>query len=221
MKKQTLEERLKNYNQTPKPEISVANTLLFAASAVAGVGGMLIPPPAEAAIQYSGEKNWQVTKDDTSKKVDFDGAGGVFTFKMTFAGTSYTQQLAVTGVEGKVINDTANGNPANLNVNYSISSNKSFAAFNTANLATNASSASNPGNFLGKQGYLGVTFESNGSTYYGWIQYKASSDATIGTIIDWAYEDEAGKAIKTAETKSESFNWNLFLPAILAGRETQ
>jgi len=81
------------------------------------------------------------------------------------------------------------------------------------------------GDFLGSNdgGYLGVKFEINSATHYGWIQYKANSDASVGTIIDWAYENTPDKAIKAGATVSiddiddNNFNWNLFLPAILAG----
>ncbi len=217
MDKQSLNERLRIYGAVNIKEKFVSDKLLFAASAVAGVGGMLIPPPAEAAIQYSGLKNMEV-KDGQSQKVDLGGVN--FTFNMSVSTVySYSgQKLRVVNTEGKVV--VKNNKPVNLKTNYDLSSQAQFDECPSLELAV-FSSGTSTGNFLGKQGYLGVTFISNGNSHYGWIQYKASEEAKIGTIIDWAYDDTPGKAIKTGATKDpeikKPFSWNLFLPAILAG----
>jgi hypothetical protein len=52
------------------------------------------------------------------------------------------------------------------------------------------------GTFLNKQGYLGVKFQIDNATHYGWIRYQgdntpnAADNATAltATVIDWAYE---------------------------------
>ena len=220
MKKQALEERLVFYVTEKGNKDNSSNKLLLAASAVAGAGAILIPPPAEAAIVYSGLKNKEVTKSAKTATVDFNGGGAEFTFTLssTFS-YSYSQKLAVS-VPGSaaVIINTSTSVPANLPADYSISSAKPFT-----NVSSSVLAASNPsvyGNFLNKQGFLGVKFVVKSGIHYGWIQYKTNEDASVGTIIDWAYEDTPEKAIKTGDT-GKKFNWNLFLPAITTGNKNK
>jgi len=60
---------------------------------------------------------------------------------------------------------------------------------------------STSGNFLNRTGYLGVRFTSascnSGSYHYGWIQFSGAPDATVGTIIDWAYELNCNQPVLT------------------------
>jgi len=55
------------------------------------------------------------------------------------------------------------------------------------------------GNFKGTTGYLGVRFQSASCTgtnwHYGWIRFSAAADASQGTVIDWAYEDQCNTPI--------------------------
>jgi len=55
------------------------------------------------------------------------------------------------------------------------------------------------GNFKGTTGYLGVRFQSASCTgtnwHYGWIRFSATADASQGTVIDWAYEDQCNTPI--------------------------
>ncbi|MBU0945859.1 MAG: hypothetical protein KJ804_16070 [Proteobacteria bacterium] len=215
MKKKTLAERLELYVMVEGSKKHSSSKLLLASSAVVSVGTILIPPPAEAAIVYSGVQNKVVSAGQGPQQVDFNGDGVFeFTFKLSaFAPYTYSQKLAVTGTAAKVIE--SEGKPSRLNGNYTISSQRLFASVNNDDLAVGGTSAATGGNFLGAQGYLGVTFEIDSNSHYGWIQYKANNDASVGTIIDWAYEDTPGKAIKTPK----KFNWNLFLPAMTAGRK--
>ena len=214
MEKQTLTERLKLYAREERRSEKPANRLLLATSAAATAGAMLIPPPAEAAIVYSGMQNKVVNSAQPQQQVDFNEDGNVeFTFNLSASVSYFTQKLAVTGTASVIKN---NYGPARLASNYSVSSKKTFFSVNSDDLAYGASSAATGGNFLDAQGYLGVTFKIDANTHYGWIQYQANSDASVGTIIDWAYEDTPDKAIKTGATKS--FNWNLFLPAIIAAK---
>lgn len=215
MKQQSLDKRLNLYLSEKGSRDVSANTLLLAASAVAGVGAALVPPPAEAAIVYSGvlQEN-EVKVGAESYKVDFDADNNPeFTFELvTETGGSYFQYLKAKS-SAEVIK--SNDNPARLVSNYAVLDNANFSNIGlTSELAFVDSG--NGGNFIsGEPGFLGIRFEIDGLKHYGWIQYKANSDATIGTIIDWAYENTPGKAIKTGDKKN--FNWNLFLPAIIAG----
>ncbi len=215
MKKQTLIERLELYGREEGTKENTPGKLLLATSAAATVGAILVPPPAEAAIVYSGVQDKVVSTGQAQQQVDFNGDGSVeFTFNLsaTSAPYTYSQKLAVTGTAAKVIEN--GGKPARLGGNYTISSQRIFAAISSDDLAIGGTSAATGGNFLDAQGYLGVTFEIDSNIHYGWIQYKANNDASVGTIIDWAYEDTPDKAIKTPK----KFNWNLFLPAIITGK---
>jgi hypothetical protein len=113
-------------------------------------------------------------------------------------------------------NTTNNDDPKRLAGNYTVSVQRSFTGSNKELLAANNSSA--PGNFLDQTGFIGVRFSISSSYHYGWIQYKTNSDATVGTIIDWAYEDSPGTPIKTGDS-GNNFSWNLFLPAIINGNK--
>lgn len=216
MKQQSLDKRLNLYLSEKGSRDVSANTLLLAASAVAGVGAALVPPPAEAAIVYSGvlQEN-EVKVGAESYKVDFDGGGEPeFTFRHSLqSSTKNYQFFSGPGAFSFVGNGDR---PDRLNKGLLINDD-GLVATSIAVLAVKKGTTDSYGAFLGIDSgyYLGVKFEIGNNTHYGWIQYKANSDATIGTIIDWAYEDVPGKAIKTGDKKN--FNWNLFLPAIIAG----
>jgi len=214
MTQQTLEERLESYRLEKGCKGISSNKLLLAASAVAGVGAILVPPPAEAAIVYSGVLlNNQVTAEHESYKVDFDADNSPeFIFELVNDG-SYAQMLAA-NANPTVGVIKSSSDPAQLDGNYAVSSNAVFGALGSNSYLALGGSGSGGGNFInGEPGYLGIKFEIAGATHFGWIQYKAETDATVGTIIDWAYEDTPNKAIKAGSIKT--FNWNLFLPAII------
>ena len=219
MKQQTLDQRLKAYAVAVESRDAPSCKLLFAASAIAGMGAILVPPPAEAAIVYSGVQNKEVKEGGNTQTVDFNVDGNPeFTFSLYSYSSYYSQMLVVTGTEAQVIKDI--GDPVNLPGNYTISSQKNFSTVSSDNLAANNPSAS--GNFLDtKKGFLGVKFIIGSDTHYGWIQFQTNEDASKGTIIDWAYEDTPDKDIKAGNKEikagKKNFNWNLFLPAITAG----
>ncbi len=218
MKNQTLDERLRQYETAGQGIGYGSKGMLYALSAVSGAGLLLGAVPAEAAIQYSGLQNQNVNATQNSFKVNFDGAGDPdFTFRLFSSSSQLLSAFQGTAPAGQVIKN--NGQPANLISNYAVSSQRVFAAVSSEELALGNSSVYDPGNFLNQQGYLGVTFQLNGNTHYGWIQYKANVDATVGTVIDWAYEDIPGAVIKTGDTGKKKFNWNLFLPAIINGKK--
>jgi len=77
----------------------------------------------------------------------------------------------------------------------------------------------NPGHFQKTTGYIGVKFEIpdySCNPVYGWIRYAGSNG--VGTIIDWAYEDncEPIKAGQTSDVRVPTFTeWGFFLFAAL------
>ena len=59
-------------------------------------------------------------------------------------------------------------------------------------------------------GYLGLEFQVNGQTHYGWVQvdisayYNYRSSGMSTTLIDFAYESTPGQAIKTGQTSGNA-----------------
>lgn len=62
--------------------------------------------------------------------------------------------------------------------------------------STFASDKASGGTFFNKQGYLGVQFQIDNATHYGWLRYQGdntpnaadNTTALTATVIDWAYE---------------------------------
>jgi hypothetical protein len=55
------------------------------------------------------------------------------------------------------------------------------------------------GPWLAQSGYLGLSFQLNGQTYYGWA--LLSEGAITGTLSGYAYESTPGMAILAGQTK--------------------
>jgi Abnormal spindle-like microcephaly-assoc'd, ASPM-SPD-2-Hydin len=69
------------------------------------------------------------------------------------------------------------------------------------------------GPWLGKTGYLGLSFQINGQIHYGWAKLKCRGGiygGGFGTLLGYAYETIPGRAILAGET---SYVW--FTPALL------
>ena len=98
------------------------------------------------------------------------------------------------------IDQTDNVDPANLSAGYVIGNTLANASrvwdskgsYNTLDGGTNYHSHSySYGNFRGTRGYIGVRFQINGETKYGWIEFEGAGQQTNhqpGIIHDWAYE---------------------------------
>jgi hypothetical protein len=216
MGKQTLDERLKLYLSEQRSKDVCSNKLLLAASAVVGVGAIIVPPPAEAAIVYSGVQEGIEVKNSASILVDFNGDGaGEFAFKHSLV--SSTKNYQILSGPGSVSFKGDNDLPDRLSKGVLINDDGIDSA-SVAILAAKKGAADSYGAFLGNSGYLGVKFKIESNTHYGWIQYEAESDAAVGTIIDWAYENVPNKAIRAGAIKN--FNWALFLPAIITGNKS-
>ena len=55
-----------------------------------------------------------------------------------------------------------------------------------------ATSINDCGEFLGKDGYLGVRFTMDSSLYYGWIKVAVNADASQLDVISWGFESGPG-----------------------------
>ena len=66
------------------------------------------------------------------------------------------------------------------------------------------------GPWLGKKGYLGLSLQVNGQTYFGWALLRSPISGGRGTLLGYAYETIPGRAILAGET---TYIW--FTPALL------
>jgi|Deesub1362B_J571_1020462.scaffolds.fasta_scaffold00289_23 hypothetical protein len=182
---------------------------LKAYTAVA-TGALVVASQAEAAVQYSGLQNLTVDAFNTPVDVDLNG-DGVVDFRFYFFYSYYygyiINTLAINPftLGDSWIDTTANGDPARLPTSYPIRAtlvNPSFSwDYESRDILALYSNkyGSTDGNFVGQRGYIGVRFISaqcnSGNYHYGWIQFEGAADASSGTIIDWAYEDQCNTPI--------------------------
>jgi Secretion system C-terminal sorting domain len=60
------------------------------------------------------------------------------------------------------------------------------------------------GNWLGTEmDFMGFRINIDKDHYYGWMRISVNEDATLITVHDYAYEDEANKAIFTGQTATD------------------
>ncbi len=125
--------------------------------------------------------------------------------------------------------------PSNYNIQDSLQASKRWSTFGIPDLSYSglqdvlppgvaAVSTGPEGNFIDTSGYIGIRFDTACGEAFGWIQYAANADATNGTIIDWAYEDNCGAPILAGDQGAPAVGvptlnqWGLFaLVALLAG----
>lgn len=51
------------------------------------------------------------------------------------------------------------------------------------------------GNWIDRNGYIGLRFERDDGTHYGYMHFEADINAAAGWITGWAWETEPGRAI--------------------------
>lgn len=91
-----------------------------------------------------------------------------------------------------------------LQENTEIGSSNSFHMYNAAEGYANADLYSYQNTaWSGKTAYIGVCFQKDGATHYGWIKTQCivNSGNCIFKVFGIAYEGTAGKAIKAGATK--------------------
>ena len=60
------------------------------------------------------------------------------------------------------------------------------------------------GNFLGGIEYLGVEFDIDGATHYGWVEVESSEFFLLARVHRWAYESEPGAPILAGQIPEPS-----------------
>ena len=51
------------------------------------------------------------------------------------------------------------------------------------------------GRFVGQHAYMGLEFDIEGATHYGWIDLRVASDNPYAVIYGWGYETDSGVSI--------------------------
>lgn len=56
---------------------------------------------------------------------------------------------------------------------------------------------------VGQSGYLGLTFQSDGETYYGWalVSVTVNQGTLVATLMGYAYESTPGMPINAGQKK--------------------
>lgn len=260
-KEDLLNSRLRDYarnNAEHRNSCGNRTVALFTASAAAGLGAMICPPPAETAVQYSGMQNLAMGTQSPPKVhyLDLDGDGvedfgfGFFRRNMSYSYFDSRVNMEYNvfrfgGVSGNNVIAEFNGTsfftarlPENYNIQQTLPGSPStrkwvladpevlaaqihyFASWYSVTNSTFATTneSYSVGNFVGKRGYLGISFQISGALHYGWIQFMADEDMKNGKIIDWAYEDTPDTAIRAGDGR---FNWSMFMPAIIQGGQNK
>lgn len=170
-------------------------------------GALAIAGQAEAAVVYSGLQNIVHNTPNTTRWIDLNNDGiNDFGFRNIWY---YDGFFLVRYGYNLHIDSDLHEDPARLPAGYLIQPNllnpQTFnwngENYDTLGTVHNYNSM---GVFRGQTGYIGVRFQSQtcmGSNYhYGWIQFSLNNNATVGTIIDWAYETNCNQSITAGNT---------------------
>ncbi len=163
-------------------------------------GALAIAGQAEAAVVYSGPQNIVVNASNPFASIDLDNNTVpdfvIFNYYYNYNtiarahiifGNPYNsafminEQVTTTSPPLMVVNI-----PANYTVKSTLATGRQWFSVGILDAYYKGTGY---GNFLGTTGYIGVRFNAACGTAYGWIQYSSNNDATVGTIIDWAYEN--------------------------------
>ena len=179
----------------------------------AAAGVLALAPAAEAAIVHSGPQNLPVSSSQ-SQSIDLNN-DGTNDFVFGYFGLSsypfpyYVYLISAAGGQGHIAGD-AHSDPVRLPNNYPIGSNLPSPSYywnngqNTLNGSLFGSTTDTMGSFNNATGYIGVRFNADCGTAYGWIQYQGVTtigNTATGTIIDWAY-DNTCQPIAAGQTQS-------------------
>ncbi len=173
--------------------------LLSYSSIVAGALSMTAQ--TEASIVYSGTQNIVIDTNNPYSLIDLDN-NTVPDFLIFYLGYYLNTTAQGHGIYGNPYNNALMINeqitttsppigvvniPTNYSVKSTLSAGRQWFLFGFLDGYYNGIPY---GNFIGTMGYIGVRFNTDCGTTYGWIQYRSNTNATVGTIIDWAYENE-------------------------------
>ncbi|MDP8313717.1 MAG: hypothetical protein RAP70_01415 [Candidatus Celaenobacter antarcticus] len=175
---------------------------------------------AHAEIQYTNiEPNKTITQAENHETHDFlldlnnDGTpefkifqafSTTYTFSYSYYFYSYNSVLQVATNDGLSVMRANSVNPyvAALKSNSLISADQNFNADKVLGVVSYYDALAE-GMWPGAgQKFMGVKFKIEENIHYGWIRLSVADNCGSFTVYDYAYEDEAGQAIKAGQTGS-------------------
>ncbi len=203
---------------------------LAAAGGVIGITGTL-----NATVHYNGIQNIDVNSNHDFVRIDLNNDGQYdfyFSWDTWHSTNTYSYVLFFPFNSNEIVVTNRTFTPPHGGGATSIYIPKRFSQsfILSSNISTSWKTISGtlvtngpyPDSFHNQTGYIGVRFHSDNcqgnSWNYGWIQFEgiADSSGVRGRIIDWAYEDECDKPIKTGD-KGEPVSVPLMGGAGVAG----
>jgi hypothetical protein len=196
----------------------------------AAAGALAVAPAADAAVQYSGIMNLPVNSSQ-HPRIDFNN-DGTDDFGFSYYQLSFVRLIGLFGLSSGSghIAEWSHGDAARLPSNYLVGpglTNPGYYWTNGWNAlnGTVMGYTNTMGNFNNATGYIGVRFNADCGTAYGWIQYQGVTNIggpMSGTIIDWAYEDtcqpiQAGDTIGSDMPVPTMNQWGLIVFTLLLG----
>jgi len=187
------------------------------AASAAGVGMLALAPPSEAEIVYTPPDRIVVISKGHSYNLDLNHDGITdFTLQVrTFSGTStFSSVLSARPAAGNGARgfETAQGAPwaSALKAGAVIGRYQYFPGKLMAEIVDTAGgSVISAGSWLNvKNRYLGLSFQINGKTHYGWARLSVEKvqGALTAVLSGYAYETIANKSILAGKTKDTEKN---------------
>ncbi|MBN2891521.1 MAG: T9SS type A sorting domain-containing protein [Bacteroidales bacterium] len=166
---------------------------------------VVVAGSANAQVVHSGAINEHVT---SQYAIDIDDNGvtdfyiGVTTSSTFYKSAYLMSPSSSTSVNQWLLSSHPNPYVADLDADVAVDASGSFtSSFRPWNIGWYASSSSNNNAFGGAgEKFIGVKFDIDGATHYGWIRVDVASDLTSLDVIDWAYDSYPGVGILTGQT---------------------
>ncbi len=176
----------------------------FAIATILAVGLLALALPAAAEIVYT-PTNITIEGNGSSYNLDLNNDGVTdFTFTLTAVPRicdppGFCGWVFFTLVETPVSGNGAEGSPpARLTLGNQIGPSQSFYGGTGTMVCLCGQDNWNNG-LNGKHGYLGLSFQIDGETYYGWAKIAVNIKTGVVTLGGYAYETVANMPIKAGE----------------------
>jgi hypothetical protein len=236
---------MKSSSQTPRTPAKLADSLhrqlnMYAlAATAAGVGALAMAQPAQAKIVYTPTHQKLPINKDFFLDLNHDGVND-FQFYVWVYSTSVGEHCigavnlsrlnSANGAVGKIVSSVALASALKAGVRVGKTQyfpNQTREIMGFAN-GRDSGTTYGPWTKYGKpvdHRYLGLKFETNGKTHYGWARLNVwiRSCRASATLTGYAYETVANKPIITGKTKgpddsAEQANSDVVVPSGMLGR---
>jgi hypothetical protein len=166
---------------------------------------------ANGQIVFTDIDDVAMSPGDPAVNIDFDENGSIDFSLQNFDATGGAGAVIFPGVNGSTVSNSfvgfANGNfqyPSNLAEGDVIDATASTTAAATRADLNFYSCAYSGSQFCGgnTDAYIGLVFNLDGASHYGWVKIDLTADATTYTVKSYAFNSVAGEAISAGQTLS-------------------